>query len=252
MKRTTVVGALTLLVLAAGGCAILNPAQVPEPPPSAAAATSPGTPPASPSPTKAAPSLTASQRNGVKPPKGYTTAPNAKVFDFAELPKGFYHCDTCTIKAVVKKFGSPTTMFAELGEAANEWVELDYPAMTLRLAPHTHLWDKPNDVVGGKKFSVSSQDKTLPMSTTFVQLSDPGSVLPRGLAIGRSSRTEVEAAYPQDSATIRTATQLTYPYVWFKNKKQAFANNGAGIGALSYEFDADGILSAVAATWAAS
>ena len=248
MKRTTVVCALLAMVASAGGCAIMGPAEVSTPTPSIAAPASPGATSASPSP-KPAPHLSADQRKGIKPPKGYTTAPNAKVFDFAELSKSFYHCDNCTINTVVKKFGSPTKMFAELGQAADEWVELDYPAMTIRLAPHTHLWDKPNDVEGGKQFAVSSKDKSLPMSTTFIQLTDPGTTLPRALAIGGSSRTDVESAYPTDSAVSKTTAQLTYAYVWFKNKKQAFAAGGAAIGTISYQFDTNAILSAVSVTW---
>jgi len=213
--------------------------------------------------------LTPEQRDGIAPPPNLNfDNPNLRIFDFAELGNHFYNGDGDTINGIIQKYGTPTKMFGQLDVCGNQWVEIDCPTTTICVMPRGNEKSFPSFSFAtddnfnriqtqtdtpAPEFLVTSGDKIIPLTVLSVATTNPSSWLPRGLKIGKSTRAQVKAAYPADSARSEESgpdlNGVLFYYIWFKDGDQAFHDGGVEIGELYYEFDRSDVLTSLRVNW---
>lgn len=243
----------SLISLGLGGCAVQPPIS---PPPTAAASPLP-TPSQTPSRTPSGVPLTNDQQKGIKPPADFFDDPSVRVFDLAEVAPYFYYCDPCTVDSIVEKFGTPQKMFGQWEEAGNAWIEIDYTEMKIYIGGSLEGLSFSGQYPAGpeSEFPLTVKDRTQPLLMLSVETTDPAAAIPRGLAIGRSPRAQVKAAYPADSADFDSnnsgVNEVNYVYIWFKDKEAIFKEGAESTGGLSYTFGANDVLSSVTVIWLA-
>ncbi|MCL2343614.1 MAG: hypothetical protein FWC62_06935 [Firmicutes bacterium] len=175
------------------------------------------------------------------------------MFDFTELSPYFTGAGGDTIGDILQQYGTPDKLLGGLDTYGDQWVEIDYPLLTLRVTPNDSdeqrgfsFATRENSGKKASEFPITSRDKTISLAVVSVRTIDPKTTLPRGLAIGQSTRAQVTAVYPTGSGASMSGSGVNaveFSYVWFKT-----ADFGA-VGGLVYEFDGSDILTGFTVNW---
>ena len=179
---------------------------------------------------------------------------NPTIFDFSVLPEDDFPRGEWTINELIKKYGNPEEMIGTKQWNGGVHVRIHFATLSVYFVRkpveyfsfHEHA-DESGD------YELDESDKDIPLYIVALQMFDPSVQFPNGIKIGLTTKSQVVAAYQEESASqnkMDWIDLLVYKYTFYDEKGVLPTDiDERDVGEITFIFDENEVLSKVAIGW---